>query len=66
MKRAAQAVNALVVRIASAIGLEGAFFVIGTALLAAGSSFIHPAGPLFVIGAACVLVSVALTVPERT
>lgn len=65
MKRAAIAVNRLLGRTAAAIGLEGAFFLTGTAFLAAFSSFIHPAGPLGVIGVACVLVSIALVIPDK-
>lgn len=65
MKRAAIAVNRLLNRIAAAIGLEGAFFLTGTGLLSLGASYIHPAGPLLVSGVACVLVSVALVIPDK-
>jgi hypothetical protein len=65
MKRASIAVNRLLHRIAASIGLEGAFFFAGTALLAAFASFIHPAGPLLVFGVACVLISVSLVVPDK-
>lgn len=65
MKRAAIAVNRLIARVAAAVGLEGAFFLTGTVLLAVAASYIHPAGALIVTGAACVLVSVALVMPDK-
>ncbi len=54
----------LIRRLAASVGLEGLFLVAGTALLAAGSSYIHPAGPLLVTGAVCLLVGLALAVPQ--
>lgn len=65
MKRAAVAASRLLTRIAAAVGLEGAFFLAGTAFLAAFASYFHPAGPLGVIGVACVLVAVALVIPDK-
>lgn len=65
MKKAALALSALLARLAASVGLEGAFLLIGTALLAAGSSFIHPAGPLLVTGCMCVVVGLALALPAR-
>lgn len=49
-----------VVAIARAIDLEGAFLIAGTALLAAASSYVHPAGPLAVFGISCLLAGLAL------
>ena len=65
MKRAAVALRILASAIASAVGLEGAFLLTGTVLLAVGSSFISPIGPYFVVGGACVLAGLALAVPPR-
>lgn len=66
MKRAAVALRHLLATVANAIGLEGAFLLVGTALLAAGASYLHPAGPLLVVGAMCVLAGLALAVPTRS
>lgn len=63
MKRAAIALAGLLTRIAGAVGLEGTFLIIGTALLAAGSSYLSPAGPLLVVGGICVLTAIALARP---
>jgi hypothetical protein len=49
----------------SAIGLEGAFLAVGTALIAIASGYLSPAGPFFVVGTMCVLVGIVLTVPPR-
>lgn len=65
MKRAAAALAALASQIASGVGLEGTFLIIGTTLLAIGSSLIHPAGPWIVVGAVCLLVTFALAQPRR-
>ena len=65
MKAAAVAVFGLLSQIGSAIGLEGAFLVIGTIALSVGSAFIHPAGPWLVIGIMCILAGIALAVPGR-
>lgn len=61
MSRAAAAID----RIARALGLEGAFLLAGTLLLAAAASFVHPAGPLLVMGAVCLLLGIALALPVR-
>lgn len=63
--RAARALRALLRRLALAIGLEGAFLAGGTAALAVGASYLHPAGPWFVVGGVAVLVGLALAVPTR-
>lgn len=65
MKQAALALQAIVARLFASVGLEGAFLLAGTALLAIGSGYLSPAGPLFVIGAMCVLAGLALAVPQR-
>lgn len=57
------ALSALVLSIASAVGLEGAFLVAGTALLAVGASFFNPAAPYLVVGGMCVLIGLALARP---
>lgn len=61
MSRAAAAID----RIARALDLEGAFLLAGTLLLSAAASFFHPAGPLLVMGAACLLLGIALARPGR-
>lgn len=66
MKRAAVALRRLVLSLARVVGIEGAFLLVGTALLAAFASYLHPAGPLFVVGAMCVLAGLALAVPTRS
>ena len=66
MKRAASAIGSMLTRIVLGVGLEGAFLLAGTALLAAGSSFVSPAGPWIVVGAACTIAGIALTLPRRT
>lgn len=55
-----------VVALADAIGLEGAFLLIGTALLAVGTSYITPAGPWLVVGAVALALGLALAVPRRS
>jgi hypothetical protein len=50
-------------RIARAIGLEGAFLVVGTVLLAIGSSFVNPIGPWLVLGVAALVVGFILARP---
>lgn len=65
MKRAAAAVRHLVTAITSAIGLEGAFLLVGTCCLAVASSYISAAGPWFVVGAMSLLAGVALALPVR-
>lgn len=63
MKRATVALRRLLV---DGLGLEGGFLLIGTVLLATFAAFIHPAGPLLVVGAVCLLLGLALAVPRRT
>lgn len=65
MKRAAVALRYHLLVLASAVGLEGAFLLIGTALLAAAASTVSPVGPLVVVGVMCVLAGLALAVPRR-
>lgn len=65
MKRGAVALGALTGRIAGAIGIEGAFLSLGTGLIALGSSYLSPAGPLFVIGGMFALTGLALAIPGR-
>ncbi|HUW17423.1 MAG TPA: hypothetical protein VMW94_10125 [Actinomycetes bacterium] len=46
---------------------ETLFILVGTVLLAAGASFISPAGPYIVTGAVALSVGVALTLaPQRS
>lgn len=47
------------------VGIEGAFLVLGAALLAIGAGLVHPAGPWLVLGATAVLVALALAIPTR-
>lgn len=65
MKRAAVALRDLTGKVTGAIGLEGTFLGAGTALLAVGSTYFTPAGPWFVVGAACFLAGLALALPRR-
>jgi hypothetical protein len=65
MKRAAAALRSLVVWLASAVGLEGAFLLLGTAGLAYVASFVHPAGAIAVVSVMALLIGVALAVPPR-
>jgi hypothetical protein len=60
VKRAALALRSASVAVARAIDLEGAFLIIGTALIAAAASYVHPAGPLLVVGVTCTLAGLAL------
>lgn len=65
MKRAADAIYSVGVYLARAVGLEGAFLIAGTALLAAGSTYVSPAGPLFVVGTVCMVAALGLALPQR-
>lgn len=65
MKRAALALRGLLLVLATAVGLEGTFLIIGTACLAVGASYIAPAGPWFVVGGMAVLAGLALAIPQR-
>jgi membrane protein implicated in regulation of membrane protease activity len=65
MKRAAVALHRLLLAIARAVGLEGVFLLIGTALLAVAASYVSPAGPWFVAGIMFTLAGVALATPPR-
>lgn len=62
MKQAAVAMRTF---LADVIGIEGAFLLTGTALLAYGASYVSPAGPFMVVGLMCVLAGIALAVPAR-
>ena len=66
MKRAAAALRSMLVRFATNTGLEGAFLIAGTALLANASQAISPWGPWFVVGAMCLATGIALALPTRT
>lgn len=61
----AVALRSLLTRIASALGLEGGFLLVGTALLAVFASYLHPAGALAVVGVMCIVIGIALAVPVR-
>jgi hypothetical protein len=61
MRRAAVALRSW---LAVAVGVEGAFFLAGTALVAYGASFVSPAGAPLAIGAAFLLAWLALAVPR--
>ena len=65
MKRAAVSIRGLTARVASSIGLEGAFLLAGTVLLAIGASYIAPFGPWIVAGSLCILAGIGLAIPER-
>lgn len=65
MRRAAAAIRSAALRAASAVGLEGAFLIAGTSLLAYAASWISPAGPPAVAGLMCILAGIALALPER-
>ena len=66
MKRAAGALSDLASNIADSIGPEGAFLILGAALLAVGSSYISPAGPWLVLGAVSLALGIALAVPSKS
>lgn len=65
MKATAMAVFGLLTGIAGAIGLEGAFLLVGTVALAIFAAAINPAGPWLVVGIMCILAGIALALPER-
>ena len=65
MKRAAIALRWLIGSVAAGVGIEGAFLLLGTVLLAVASTHLHPAGPLFVVGGMSVLAGLALAIPPR-
>ena len=66
MKHAAIAIASLGKTVAAVVGIEGAFLLIGTALLGVGAAYISPAGPFFVVGGMSVLAGIALALPRRT
>jgi hypothetical protein len=49
-----------------AIGLEGAFLIVGALLLGIGASYFHPAGPYLVTGGLAVLIGIVLALPARS
>lgn len=59
------ALRSLLARVFAAMGLEGAFLIVGTTLMAIGASFLSPAGPFFVVGAVCILAGLAIALPQR-
>lgn len=65
MRAAAIAIRAYVLMLASSVGLEGLFLIVGTACLAVGASFISPAGPWFAVGVMATLAGLVLAVPPR-
>jgi hypothetical protein len=65
MKRAARALRGLALGLAGAVGLEGAFLLIGTTLLSVAAAHLSPIGPLVVVGSMCILAGLALAVPTR-
>jgi len=65
VKRGAIALRSLIGRIAAAVGLEGAFLLVGTMLLAVAGSFIGPAVSLSIVGLVCVFTGLALAIPGR-
>lgn len=66
MKRAASAIRTAASAVARAVGLEGAFLIAGTALIAAAGAYLHPAVPLLVVGVMCTLAGLALAMPRRS
>lgn len=65
MRRATIALRSAIGTVASAVGLEGAFLVTGTAVLAYGAGLVSPVGPYLVVGSMCILAGLALAVPIR-
>lgn len=65
MKTATVALADLTARLAAAVGIEGAFLVAGTVLLAVGAAYVSPAGPFLVVGFMCVLAGIALALPRK-
>lgn len=48
-----------------AVGLEDVLLLVGTACLAYAASFVHPAGPVVVVGVMCLLAGIVLALPAR-
>mgnify|MGYP001572045971 CR=1 FL=1 len=65
MKQAVIQLQTHLRHLAASTGLEGAFLLVGTACLAIGSAYVHPAGPWLVVGIVGVLLGLALAVPSR-
>ena len=65
MKIAVASLRGHVIAVISAVGLEGWLLLLGTGLVAVGSSYISPAGPWIVVGAVALLLGLALAVPVR-
>lgn len=55
----------LLMVLANAVGLDFLFLAVGTSCIAVGTSFIHPVGPWFVVGAMCLFVGIALALPVK-
>lgn len=51
--------------VAAAVGLEGFLVITGTAALAAGTSYLHPAGPWLVSGAVALGTGFAVALRSR-
>lgn len=66
MRRTAAAIRSVILSIASSVGLEGAFLLAGTVLLAVAASYVSPIGPLVIIGSMCILAGLALAIPTRS
>jgi hypothetical protein len=60
MKRGAVALRSLSALVASVVGLEGAFLLVGTACLTAAASYVSPAAALAVFGIVTTITGIAL------
>lgn len=59
------AIAALRAHLAADVGLEGLLLLVGTLLLAVGSSYLSPAGPWLVVGIVALVLGLALAIPVR-
>lgn len=61
--RVASALRALLGAAWGVVGLEGAFLILAAVLGAVGASYIHPAGPWFVLAGIALLIGYTLVRP---
>lgn len=67
MRRAVAALRYQLARLSTGVGLEGAFVLIGTGLLAAFAQSLHPLGAVLIVGIVSLALGLALAVtPRRT
>lgn len=66
MRRATESLRVLLSNVVRSTGIEGAFLIAGTALLAIGAGYISPAGPFLTVGAVSLLAGIALAMPKTS